>query len=74
MINIINIALIVVSVMLVVAILMQKRGAGLGGVFGGEGNVYLTKRGAEKTIFNATIVLAIAFIGLALASLLLANR
>jgi preprotein translocase subunit SecG len=58
-----------VSVLLVAAILMQKRGAGLGGVFGGEGSVYMTKRGAEKAIFIATIVLGVVFVLLLLASL-----
>jgi preprotein translocase subunit SecG len=49
-----------------VAILMQNRGAGLGGVFGGTGGVYLTKRGLEKKLFIATIVLAVIFILLSL--------
>jgi len=46
---------------------MQARGAGLGAIFGGEGNVYRTKRGMEKRIFQATIVTAILFFGVALA-------
>lgn len=73
MMNIINIALVVVSVLLIGTILMQKRGTGLGGVFGGEGAVYLTKRGAEKIIFIVTIILAVAFVGLALTAFLLTN-
>ena len=60
----IQIAVLVVSLLLILAILLQNRGAGLGGVFGGEGNVYRTKRGVEKVLFIATIVLAIAFLGL----------
>lgn len=62
----IKIAQIVVSVLLMVAILLQNRGAGLGGVFGGTGGVYLTKRGLEKKLFIATIVLAVIFILLSL--------
>jgi preprotein translocase subunit SecG len=62
----IKIAQIVVSILLMVAILMQSRGAGLGGVFGGSGGVYLTKRGLEKKLFIATIVLAAVFILLSL--------
>lgn len=62
----IKIAQIVVSVLLMVAILMQSRGAGLGGVFGGTGGVYLTKRGLEKKLFIATIILAAIFILLSL--------
>lgn len=73
MMNVINIALVVVSVLLIGAILIQKRGTGLGGVFGGEGAVYLTKRGAEKVIFIVTIILAVGFAGLALAAFLLAS-
>lgn len=48
---------IVVSVMLAAAILLQQRGTGLSATFGGEGNVYRTKRGIEKMLFRATIVL-----------------
>lgn len=62
----IKIVQIIVAVLLMVAILMQNRGAGLGGVFGGSGGVYLTKRGLEKKLFIATIVLAAIFILLSL--------
>ncbi len=58
---------VVIAILLMVAILMQNRGAGLGGVFGGSGGgVYLTKRGLEKKLYIATIVLAIIFILLSL--------
>ena len=62
----IKIAQVVSALLLMVAILMQSRGAGLGGVFGGSGGVYLTKRGLEKKLFIATIVLAVVFILLSL--------
>ena len=62
----IKIAQIIIAVLLMIAILMQNRGAGLGGVFGGSGGVYLTKRGLEKKLFIATIVLAAIFILLSL--------
>jgi preprotein translocase subunit SecG len=65
-----KIALIVVSLLLIIVILLQNRGAGLGSAFGGTGGVYLTKRGLEKKLFTATIVLAVLFFGLSLASLL----
>ncbi len=52
---------VVLAVVLIGLILIQAKGAGLSGVFGGEGNIYRTKRGAEKTIFMATIVLAVLF-------------
>ena len=60
--NILNIIQIAISGLLVVTILLQQRGAGLSGAFGGEGGFYFKKRGAEKIIFIATIVLAILFI------------
>lgn len=60
--QILNIIQIVLSVLLIVVILMQQRGTGLGGAFGGEGNVYRSKRGIEKFLFHATIVIAILFV------------
>ncbi len=61
----------VLAVLLVVCILLQARGAGLGAAFGGEGNVYRTKRGVEKRLFQITIVLAILFFGVSLAHTLI---
>lgn len=54
---------------LIIAILLQARGAGLSGVFGGSGNIYRTKRGVEKMLFFATIAFAIIFFGSALTNL-----
>lgn len=59
---------IIISVLLVTAILLQNRGAGLSSSFGGSGNVYQTKRGFDKFLFVATIGLAIAFVGVAFMS------
>lgn len=67
-----NVVMIVVSALLVVTVLLQQRGAGLSGTFGGDGSgAYHTKRGLEKMIFFATIVLAVLFIGGAFLRLLL---
>lgn len=63
-----GIAQIVLAVLLVVAILLQNRGAGLGDTFGGSGNIYQTKRGFDKFLFIATIVLAVAFVSIAFLS------
>ena len=52
---------IIVSVALVAAVLLQTKGAGLGGIFGGQGAVYTSRRGVEKTLFNVTIGLGVAF-------------
>ncbi|RLC38991.1 preprotein translocase subunit SecG [Candidatus Falkowbacteria bacterium] len=58
----INILQIILAILLTVVILMQNRGAGMSGVFGGGGsNVYMTKRGLEKKLFITTIVLSVAF-------------
>jgi preprotein translocase subunit SecG len=57
-----KIAQFVISILLMLAILLQSRGTGLGSAFGGSGGVYLTKRGLEKKLFNATIVLAALFL------------
>lgn len=69
--NILLIAQIVLSAALITSILLQKRGAGLGGAFGGGGNVYYEKRGAEKILYNTTIVVSILFLGVAFAILLI---
>ena len=57
----IDIIQIVAALALIIAILLQNRGAGLGAAFGGEGNVYRTRRSFEKFLFRATIVLAAVF-------------
>lgn len=51
------------SLLLILFILLQAKGSGLGSAFGGEGNVYRTKRGLEKGLFIMTIVVAIIFAG-----------
>ena len=58
---------LIIAILLTVAVLMQNRGGGLSGVFGGTGGgYYMAKRGLEKKIFIATIVLSIAFFGVSL--------
>lgn len=70
--DIIPIAQIVVSVILIGLILIQERGSGMGGLFGGGNDqAYQTRRGMEKTIFVLTILLVIAFAVLALLNLVL---
>jgi len=65
-----KIALVAVAVLLMATILLQSRGSGLGSTFGGDGNVFRTKRGVEKVLFRSTIVFSVAFFVLALASVL----
>ena len=71
--TLIGIIQIVISVLLIVAILLQQQGSGLGAAFGGEGNTFRTKRGLEKSLFTATIVLATLFLGTGIASLIVAG-
>lgn len=59
--NIFAITQLIIAALLIGAILLQQRGAGLGSAFGGEGQFYRTKRGAERILFIATIVLAVLF-------------
>lgn len=66
-----NIIQIVIAALLTAAILLQQKGSGLSATFGGEGNVYRTKRGVEKILFIATILLAIAFVGTTLMRIIL---
>jgi preprotein translocase subunit SecG len=65
-----NLVQIIISVVLVVVILLQAKGSGLGGIFGGDGGFYRTRRGLEKTLFNVTIVLAALFLLISLVSVL----
>ncbi len=71
--KILSIIQIVVSLLLVASILFQSREGGLSSLFGGGGEVYRTKRGLERGIFIATIVLAVGFIGLGVVRFLLAK-
>jgi preprotein translocase subunit SecG len=57
-----SIAQIILSSALIIAVLLQVRGGGLGGIFGQADTVYRTKRGLEKTLFQMTIVLVVLFI------------
>jgi preprotein translocase subunit SecG len=63
---------IIISTCLIIAVLLQVKGQGLGGIFGGGGDagIYRTRRGAERTLFNLTIVLVVLFFVFALASVL----
>jgi preprotein translocase subunit SecG len=66
----IRIIQIILSVAVIIFILLQARGAGLGSVFGGSsaGSVFKTRRGVERLIFNLTIVFVILFVAVSLLS------
>jgi preprotein translocase subunit SecG len=57
-----NIALIIISVLLIVSVIMQSKGAGLGGLTGADtGGVFTARRGVERTLFRLTILLSVVF-------------
>jgi len=61
---------VVLAILLIATILLQSRGASLGEAWGGSSAFYSTRRGADRTLFIITIVLAVLFVALALVSLL----
>jgi len=61
-----TIAQMVLSVALVIVLLLQVRGGGLGGIFGQPDTVYRTKRGVEKTLFQFTVIIVVLFIAISL--------
>jgi preprotein translocase subunit SecG len=66
-----NLAQIVIAIALIVVIMLQTKGAALGGVFGGSDSaVYKTRRGVEKTVFNVTIGLSVVFFVLAMVNVI----
>jgi protein translocase SecG subunit len=67
--NIFNYTQIALGILLIISILLQHRGTSLGGAFGGEGNVYRSRRGAEKFLFYSTVTIGILFVGLAVANI-----
>jgi preprotein translocase subunit SecG len=71
--NVVDISLIVVSVALIASVILQSKGAGLGGLTGADtGGIFTARRGVEKTLFYATIALSVLFFILAVLSVKLA--
>jgi len=68
--KILNIFQIIIASLLIISILLQNQGAGLGTAFGGEGGSFRTKRGAEKFLFIFTIILSAIFLGSALVNII----
>lgn len=64
-----SVAQIILSIALILAVLFQVRGGGLGGIFGQPSTVFRTKRGVEKTLFQLTIVLVVLFITVSIMTL-----
>ena len=65
--------LIIISVLLIISVILQSKGAGLGGFSGADaGSVFTARRGIEKTLFWITIVLSVVFFALVITLLILA--
>jgi preprotein translocase subunit SecG len=68
---ILGIGQIIVSIALIAAILLQARGTGLSGTFGGDSAVYRSRRGVERRLWQFTIVLLVLFVIFSMASYIL---
>ncbi len=69
-----DLALIITSIALILLVVLQSKGAGLGGLTGSDmGSFATTRRGLEKTLFNLTIVVSVIFFVLALATVIVAG-
>ena len=67
-----DVALIITSIALILSVILQSKGAGLGGLAGGDsGGIFTARRGIEKVLFRVTIVLSILFFALAIAATML---
>jgi preprotein translocase subunit SecG len=67
-----DIAMIITSIALIVSVILQSKGAGLGGLTGGDsGTIFTARRGVEKTLFRLTIGISIVFFSLAIATVVL---
>jgi len=72
--NYLDIALIIISTLLIISVIMQSKGAGLGGLTGADtGSVFTARRGVERTLFRLTIVLSALFFVLVLILVVLAG-
>jgi len=68
----IQIAQLIMAILLILILLLQLRGGGLGSLFGGsDSSSYRTRRGIEKTLFQITIIIAVIFVALAVANMLI---
>lgn len=68
---ILQVVMIASATLMVVAILLQQRGASLGAGFGGSSELYTTRRGFDKNLFDVTVVFAVLFVGSIVAGILL---
>lgn len=69
--GILQVITIVSAILMILTILLQQRGASLGAGFGSSGELYTTRRGIDKSLFDATVFLAVIFVLSILAGLIL---
>lgn len=70
-----NVALIITSIALIISVILQSKGAGLGGLTGADtGGIFTARRGIEKTLFRVTIGLGVLFFILAIATVYVAKN
>ena len=71
--NYLDMALIIISVLLILSVIIQSKGAGLGGLTGADtGSIFTARRGVERTLFWVTIVLSVIFFALVITLLIIA--
>ncbi|MFA6548098.1 MAG: preprotein translocase subunit SecG [Candidatus Magasanikbacteria bacterium] len=68
---ILNSIQLILAIVLIIAVLLQQKGTGLSGVFGGSGNVYSTKRGLDKILHYITIGTVVIFLAISIVRLVI---
>lgn len=69
--TILPVVTIISAILMIIAILLQQRGASLGAGFGGSSELYTTRRGLDKNLFDVTVMLAVVFVVSIIAGLML---
>ena len=73
--SVLDLALIIISIALIASVILQSKGAGLGGLTGADtGGIFTARRGIEKVLFRVTIILSVLFFILAIASVIVSGR
>ena len=69
-----NIGLIIISVLLILSVILQSKGAGLGSLFGADsGSIFTARRGVERTLFWTTIILSGIFFALVIVRIIISG-
>lgn len=72
--NYLDIAMIITSIALIASVILQSKGAGLGGLSGMDtGGIFTARRGIEKTLFRITILLSVIFFSLAIITVIVSG-